>query len=206
MTIICPRCGTENADGSQFCIQCGRPLHESTPPSLPRRTVGATTLQLLLALLGLWFLRLVLEALAFVRELEFVTIGYRITAVQIVAAALTLLMVVLLLRYVQILGREWPRSFPRYRALLPALTAILWLFVLNLLYRLAPLFVPLFPDYPSEFMLGVRVVFFLAAVLIAARAAVLVYAALPALIRTVWVDMRTYVLAIESGEEPEDAA
>src|SRR4051812_9913914 len=39
--VICPRCGTENADAARFCNGCGAPLTDvATAPSEERKTVS----------------------------------------------------------------------------------------------------------------------------------------------------------------------
>jgi flagellar basal body-associated protein FliL len=35
MEMFCPNCGTQNADGSAFCANCGAPLSAGIPPSQP---------------------------------------------------------------------------------------------------------------------------------------------------------------------------
>ena len=38
MALACPRCGTQNPDGNQFCLACGNPL--AAPPPAPAVPVG----------------------------------------------------------------------------------------------------------------------------------------------------------------------
>lgn len=39
MALACPRCGTQNPDGNQFCLACGNPL--VAPPPVPAVPVGS---------------------------------------------------------------------------------------------------------------------------------------------------------------------
>ncbi|RME36693.1 MAG: zinc ribbon domain-containing protein [Deltaproteobacteria bacterium] len=203
MAIICPSCGAENSAEHRFCLQCGAPLPKrdviSTPAAGAAETLGVATWRLILAYFGLWLLHWVFAWLSFVRDLHIDVPDGRISAISIVEGIIYLVMVGLLLRYAALLGREWPRRFPRYRQILPALTAFLWLLGLHLLYRIFPLFAYLLtPPDAADFMLIIQAVFFVLAFLIAARAALLVYAALPDLVRTAWDDMHNYVLMVEN--------
>lgn len=40
--MLCPKCGASNDEHSKFCLSCGGPLNEATPPQTPEQTTANT--------------------------------------------------------------------------------------------------------------------------------------------------------------------
>jgi len=71
-TVKCPACGTQNPDGSEFCVQCARRLDEDThrriadvrSATLSRQATGVRWMAVVVAVAGVLVLVLALVLLA----------------------------------------------------------------------------------------------------------------------------------------------
>lgn len=182
----CPNCSSLNEPDSRFCISCGhdmtgQPVGHNiaviSRTSIHRQYIGVSTSRLLIALLLLWFLRSILINLSFVEGLVIPDIPF--AAEQIVTFLAYLVAFVLLTGYTQSLRTQWAQAYPRLASLTPALTVIIYVIVLSLLYRALQPIIYSLSDDPGEFMLVFRVVLTFLALLLLGWAGRVVYAALP---------------------------
>ena len=156
----CPQCNTPNDPSNRFCVKCGQPLDEvravqpanaangayATPlaRSAPE-LLGILTLQLLLALVGLWLLRLVLNGLPFVRELSIPDLNVPMTV--LVNTLVYLVAIGLLVGFTRTLWALWPQAYPDYADAAPVLVSLVYLAVLVCLYYAAR---PLIARFSTE--------------------------------------------------------
>lgn len=191
----CPNCNTVNDSGSRFCISCGEPLLISADSPAasqpfarsPRHLLGIVTARVLIGLLLVWILRAILINLAFVETLRFPEVP--LTAPQLVTMLTYLVAIVLLLGYARSLRSLWAQAFPKAAAFAPALTAIIYVLVLSAVYAtLLPLF-SAFIDDSADFILTLRIILLILAIILLGWAAKVIYDALPGWLSTVHFDL-----------------
>lgn len=181
----CPNCQTQNESGSRFCISCGHDLSNEvvgggtviTNTGFYRRHLAVSTAQVMLALLLIWLLRSIFVNLSFVEGLTLPEVPF--TAAQIITFIAYLVAFVLLLNFVSNLRTYWPNAYPHLAFLTPALTVIIYLVLISLAYRaLLPVILDLVDD-PGDFVLVLRVLLTVLALILLAWAGKIVYDALP---------------------------
>lgn len=183
--VTCPNCQTQNESGSRFCISCGHDLSNEVVgggtavvhTGFYRRHLGVSTGQIMIALLLIWLLRSIFVNLTFVEGLTLPEVPF--TAAQIITFIAYLVAFVLLINFVSTLRTHWPIAYPRLASLTPALTVIIYVMLISLAYRaLLPLILDLVDD-PGDFVLVLRVILTVLALILLAWAGKIVYDALP---------------------------
>lgn len=192
----CPSCNSPNPPENIFCMQCGQPLHNTSPnqsQTSANSWLGIQTVRVLISLFGLWVIKAVLTRLSFIRELRIP--DFNLPPVTVVEIIIFILAVILLLAFARQLGVLWPRAYPAYAQIAPALNALIYALVLSFLYKiLKPLVVGFMED--SEALLVLQLLFTFIALIILLRAAMLVYQKLPA-----WIDQWRKDFLIPKAEE-----
>lgn len=208
----CPNCGAPNDPSSKFCASCGHPLQgqgsssssDSYEPAYsPRAVLGIQTGQLLLSLLGLWILRTVLTGLSFVQELRIPDVP--MTTPSIISALIYLTIIVLLVRYVSLLGRLWPQAFPGYPHAAAVGGGIVYLIALAQAYKGSKPLLAMTSADPELVMIWQIVLVFIA-LLVAIRVSVIVYRFLPTWLTSARRSLLDIPMPYPSREEREDSS
>lgn len=200
----CPNCNTVNDPASQFCINCGQTLPRTgsmSPAARPlahsqRQLLGIVTGRFVIGLLLIWLLRGIVVNLSFVEGLRIPEVPF--TAAEMLTFIAYVIILVLLFGYLQSLRALWPRAFPRAVAVLPALTAVIYVIALSAIYTvLTPLIINLVDD-PADLLLALRFILLILALALLGWAGKIIYDALPD-----W--LRSIRFAVPSGGEAEVA-
>jgi hypothetical protein len=139
--------------------------------------LGVLTLRLIFALLGLWIVNLILNGLAFVKDLRIPDFDMPIPV--LISSLVYLIMAILLVNYARVLSTLWAQAFPRYPEAASVLTSLVYLGVLAVAYKsLHPVFL-FFATDPEPLMIF-QLVLLVIAVVIIVRAGLIIYNALPA--------------------------
>lgn len=177
----CPSCNTPNDPQNQFCVKCRysltgqahapRPLARSYPDLL-----GVLTARLLILLVGSWLLKLILNWLPFTRQLVIPEINLPVSV--LITSIIFFIVFFLLVNYARVLQALWPRVYPKYQSLAPALSGLVYLFALvALYYALLPIlgYISTGEDVTTLF----QAVFFVVALVLLVNVALLIYRRLP---------------------------
>jgi hypothetical protein len=183
----CPNCYTYNEPGNQFCISCGQLLTAANSATTPiaaatgpgqraRQLLGVQTLRIVFGLLLLFLFYRVLVNLSFVENLAIP--DFPLTATAIIRSLTYLIALVLLLGYAQTLRDLWPQAFPKWSAITPVLTALLYVAVIAAVYSAiaSPLLVL---TRESDAVLVLQVVLLILAVFILGTAWMSFYSEMP---------------------------
>lgn len=193
--ITCLNCNTPNSPESRFCISCGQTLAGQvagsgetavSATSFMRRQLGIATARLLITLLLIWLLRSILINLSFVEGLRIPDFPFTIE--QLITFIAYAVAFVLLIGYTQTLRTYWTPAFPSLASLTPALVGIIYVVLLSLAYRaLLPLITNLVDD-PRDFILALRVVLVILAIILLSWAGKVIYDALPGWLGSIRMD------------------
>jgi hypothetical protein len=146
--------------------------------SFHRRQLGVATGRLFIALILVWLFRSILVNLSFVEGLILPDVPF--TAPEIITFLAYLIAFVLLLGYTQTLRSHWAAAYPQLASLTPALVVIIYVILLSFAYRaLLPIILTLADD-PRDFVLALRVVLAVLALILLFWAGKVIYDALPA--------------------------
>jgi hypothetical protein len=207
----CPHCGTPNDPSSKFCASCGQPLHgQASPPSSatyepafsPRAVLGIQTARFLLSLLGLWLLKAILTGLSFVEELQIPEVD--VPTPSIIGTLIYLVIIVVLVRYAQLLGKLWTQAFPGYPQVASVGAAVVYLIALTAAYSGSkPIFRALTTD--DEVLMIWQIVLVVLALLISIQVSATVYQFLPTWLSTCRRNLLATPLASPSQEEGPDS-
>lgn len=177
----CPYCGTANDPSNQFCLACGKPMSNTpvanlTVESSSRSMLWIVAGRLVGALLLLWLLRAVLIDLDFVKNTIIPEVNLPMTTVITIGVGLTILLLVI--GFITALAQLWPASFPAYSEAAVIFNTLLWLIVLNQIYRIVVAVQPLVTN-DREILTITGVTLVVAALVLAIRAFVVTYQVLP---------------------------
>ncbi len=193
--IICTNCNTPNSPESRFCISCGQTLAGQvagsgetavSPTNFMRRQLGIATARLLIALLLIWLLRSILVNLSFVEGLLIPEVPFAVE--QLITFIAYAAAFVLLIGYTQTVRIGWASAFPSLASLTPALVGIIYVVLLSLAYRaLLPVIIELVDD-PRDFILALRVILVILAIILLSWAGKVIYDALPGWLGSIRMD------------------
>jgi hypothetical protein len=142
-----------------------------------RRQLGIATARLFIALLLIWLLRSILVNLSFVEGLLIPDVPFAVE--QLITFIAYAAAFVLLIGYTQTLRTGWALAFPSLASLTPALVGIIYVVLLSLAYRaLLPVIIELVDD-PRDFILALRVILVILAIILLSWAGKVIYDALP---------------------------
>jgi len=178
----CAYCGTVNDPNNQYCLSCGRSL--SSGPSMPpvslqsssRTTLWIVAGRLVGSLLFVWILRTILLDLDFVQNTTITEINLPMTT--IITLAVAIVIILLLIGFISALAQLWPAAFPSTAEATTIFSALLWLILLNQIYRIATTAVPLL-SLDRELITIIGIVLVAVALVLATRAFLVIYQALP---------------------------
>ncbi len=177
----CPNCSTPNEPQNQFCVNCRYPLTGQAQESRPLarsypELLGVLTARLLILLIGSWLLKLILNWLPFTRQLIIPEINLPVSV--LITSMIFLIVFFLLVNYARIVQAVWPKVYPKYQSLVPALSGLVYLLALvALYYALLPIlsFISTGEDMTTVF----QAVFFVVALILLVNVALIIYRRLP---------------------------
>ncbi len=178
----CPYCDTPNDPSNQFCVHCGRSLHEAPAQATSDRSPDAKnyifvhTFRIIVSLFGLWIINTILVGLNFIKELSIPQLPIRVTA--LITAFIVLIVIILLITYIRMFADAWPAAFPRLREAGSVFTALLSIVVLAVIYSFLKPILPIFTDQREPLMI-LQIALLIIAVILLFRAAAIVYHAIP---------------------------
>lgn len=178
----CPHCNTPNDPSHQYCINCGKPLHEPPSPNstsnqqYSRDQLSAHTFQIIVSLIGLWLINTILTGLSFVEELVIPDLPLSVSL--LISLIVLLLVFFLLIRFARAIAAYWPFAFPRLREAGSVINALLTVIILGIAYRIfKPIVLQISRD-PEPLMI-LQIILLLIAVVLVFRAGLFVYHAIP---------------------------
>jgi hypothetical protein len=143
----------------------------------PQYQLGSTTVRLILGLLLIWMVRTILIRLSFIEGLLIPEVPF--SAETIITFFAYVAAFVILLVFAQSLRPLWTPAFPRASGVGTALTTVIYVLMLSMVYSaLRPLFLTLI-DAPAEILLVLRVVLMVLAIILLSRAGQVIYQAIP---------------------------
>lgn len=134
------------------------------------------TARSLIALVGIWILKLILVSLPFIKELEIP--DFSLSMVQIVNIAINLVIIVLLVNYSIGMKKYWPIQFPKSSEMGSVLSSLVLLITLIVGYGCLKQILEAFTN-ESESLLILQIIFIITAVFVLIRVALIIYQALP---------------------------
>ena len=148
----CPHCNTQNDPSYQFCMNCGKSLGKGAPAPkqapLARSSselLGVFTVRLVIALLGIWLIKTIINWLPFARELPVSETGLSI--LMFINMMIFIIVILLLLGYARTVRVLWPQAYPRYREVGFVIMAVVCIGVLIAVYNA---FLPLILKYSDD--------------------------------------------------------
>jgi len=114
----CPKCQTENEEGSQFCLSCGAQIGAAAARAAqplarsPRQLLGIMTLRAFLSIVGLVVIRAIVLRLPFTQGVRIT--GAPFTVETLISAVIYFIALLILVAYARSLSVLWPRAYPRF--------------------------------------------------------------------------------------------
>ncbi len=161
----CPKCKSENEEGSQFCLNCGEQLSPTATTvsqplaRSPRQLLGILTLRAFLSILGLAVFRAILIRLPFTQGVRIP--NFPITIEAIISSVIYFIALLIIITYARSLSVLWPQAYPRYVEAGTFLSALVYIGVLVAgYYAFLPLIVVLGagPELVSWFEIALLII------------------------------------------------
>lgn len=136
----CPNCGVMNDANNQFCQNCGTSLIQSSEKVVIDRTKSARnnvlshSFRFLICIFFLWIVKATLTSLGFVKELHIP--NFPLSIMTIISIAILLMLLALLIGYSRVVALYWPQAFPNYQEAGSFWTAVIYLIILGLVYKI----------------------------------------------------------------------
>jgi len=179
----CPKCQTENEDGSQFCLNCGEQLSPtavkvSQPLARsPGHLLGILTLRAFLSILGLAVIRAILVRLPFTQGVRFSNFPFTIEVM--ISSVIYFIALLITIAYARSLRALWPQAYPRYVEAGTFLSALVYIGVLvAAYYTFLPIMVVL--GAGAELISWFEIALLVFSILLLAWAGIALYRFLPA--------------------------
>jgi membrane protease subunit (stomatin/prohibitin family) len=200
----CPQCNTPNDPEYKFCLNCGEPLSgeskvksadeeirippikdllSATPRSIARsipELLQVLTIRMFVILVGLWLLKVILNSLPFIRDMQAIQISAkRLPITTITDTIVYLIIIALLVSYSRTLSVLWPQALPRYKEAVKFLELLIYLVILIVLYNAAQPLILTVASNPRQTLSNFQHLLFIVSLILLVYAIVILYQRLP---------------------------